>query len=72
MVERAVEQLPEHHRAVFVLREMEGKSYEEISEITGVNLGAVKSRLPGSENGCSCMAALILSLSTRRLLQQFL
>ena len=29
MVERAVEQLPEHHRVVFVLREMEGKSYED-------------------------------------------
>ena len=28
-------ELPEHHRVVFVLREMEGKTYEEISEITG-------------------------------------
>jgi RNA polymerase sigma-70 factor (ECF subfamily) len=28
-----------------VLRELEGKSYEEIAEITGVNLGTVKSRL---------------------------
>ena len=45
MVDNAVSQLPEHHRLVFVLREMEGKTYEEISEITGVNLGTVKSRL---------------------------
>jgi RNA polymerase sigma-70 factor (ECF subfamily) len=45
MVERAVAQLPVHHREVFVLRELEGKSYEEIAEITGVNLGTVKSRL---------------------------
>ena len=45
MVERAVRRLPEHHRIVFVLRELEGKTYEEISEITGVNLGTVKSRL---------------------------
>lgn len=45
VVERSVAQLPEHHRNVFVLRELEGKSYEEIAEITGVNLGTVKSRL---------------------------
>ena len=34
-----------HHREVFVLRELEGKSYEEIAEITHTNLGTVKSRL---------------------------
>jgi RNA polymerase sigma-70 factor (ECF subfamily) len=45
MVDRSVAQLPLHHREVFVLRELEGKSYEEIAEITGVNLGTVKSRL---------------------------
>jgi RNA polymerase sigma-70 factor (ECF subfamily) len=45
IVEETVEELPEHHRLVFRLRELEGKSYEEIAEITGVNLGTVKSRL---------------------------
>jgi RNA polymerase sigma-70 factor (ECF subfamily) len=45
MVENTVDQLPEHHRTVFILREMEGKTYEEIAEITGCNLGTVKSRL---------------------------
>ncbi|HEX7119563.1 MAG TPA: sigma-70 family RNA polymerase sigma factor [Longimicrobiales bacterium] len=45
LVERMVDELPEHHRLVFKLRELEGKSYEEIAEITGVNLGTVKSRL---------------------------
>ncbi len=49
-IDRAVEQLPEHHRVVFILREMEGKTYEEISEITGVNLGTVKSRLNRARN----------------------
>ncbi|MCU0627146.1 MAG: sigma-70 family RNA polymerase sigma factor, partial [Gemmatimonadaceae bacterium] len=44
-VEDVVATLPPHHREVFVLRELEGKSYEEIAEITGVNLGTVKSRL---------------------------
>jgi len=45
LVEWSVAQLPEHHRVVFVLRELEGKSYEEIADITGCNLGTVKSRL---------------------------
>jgi RNA polymerase sigma-70 factor (ECF subfamily) len=45
LVEAAVARLPEHHRQVFVLRELEGKSYEEIAEITECNLGTVKSRL---------------------------
>ena len=45
LVEESVAQLPEHHREVFLLRELEGKSYEEIAEITACNLGTVKSRL---------------------------
>lgn len=49
-VDEAVAQLPEHHRIVFVLRELEGKTYEEISDITGVNLGTVKSRLNRARN----------------------
>jgi RNA polymerase sigma-70 factor (ECF subfamily) len=60
IVERAVEQLPEHHRAVFVLREMEGKTYEEISEITGVNLGTVKSRLNRARNNFAQIIAPML------------
>jgi RNA polymerase sigma-70 factor (ECF subfamily) len=50
LVERSVARLPEHHRQVFVLRELEGKSYEEIAEITGCNLGTVKSRLNRARN----------------------
>src|SRR5688500_13440121 len=49
-VEEAVAQLPEHHRIVFVLRELEGKTYEEIADITGCNLGTVKSRLNRARN----------------------
>ena len=45
LVAETVKELPEHHQLVFRLRELEGKSYEEIAEITGVNLGTVKSRL---------------------------
>jgi len=50
IVEETVQELPEHHRLVFRLRELEGKSYEEIAEITGVNLGTVKSRLHRARN----------------------
>jgi RNA polymerase sigma-70 factor, ECF subfamily len=49
-VDQCVAQLPEHHRDVFVLRELEGKSYQEIAEITGCNLGTVKSRLNRARN----------------------
>ncbi len=50
LVEDTVKALPEHHQLVFRLRELEGKSYEEISDITGVNLGTVKSRLHRARN----------------------
>jgi RNA polymerase sigma-70 factor (ECF subfamily) len=50
IVEETVEELPEHHKLVFRLRELEGKSYEEIADITGVNLGTVKSRLHRARN----------------------
>ena len=50
LVQESVAKLPEHHRQVFVLRELEGKSYEEIAEITDCNLGTVKSRLNRARN----------------------
>jgi RNA polymerase sigma-70 factor (ECF subfamily) len=45
MIDGAVAQLPKHHQKVFVMRELEGRSYEEIAELTDCNLGTVKSRL---------------------------
>lgn len=60
MVDKAVAQLPEHHRIVFVLRELEGKTYEEISEITGVNLGTVKSRLNRARNNFAQVIAPLI------------
>lgn len=59
-VEKAVSELPEHHRVVFVLREMEGKTYEEISDITGVTLGTVKSRLNRARNRFAQIVAPML------------
>ena len=60
MVEKAVDELPEHHRIVFVLRELEGKTYEEIAEITGCNLGTVKSRLNRARNNFARIIAPLL------------
>ena len=59
-IDRAVEQLPDHHRVVFVLRELEGKTYEEIADITGVNLGTVKSRLNRARNNFAQIVAPML------------
>lgn len=61
MVESAVEELPEHHRTVFVLRELEGKTYEEIAEITSCNLGTVKSRLNRARNNFAQIIAPLLA-----------
>jgi len=45
LIEKAINSLPPSQKSVVVLRDMEGLSYEEIAEITGLNLGTVKSRL---------------------------
>jgi RNA polymerase sigma-70 factor (ECF subfamily) len=45
LVGQALEQLSEEHRAVLVLREWQGLSYEEIAEALGIELGTVMSRL---------------------------
>jgi len=60
VVDQCVGQLPVHHRAVFVLRELEGKSYAEIAEITGCNLGTVKSRLNRARNSFAQAIAPLL------------
>jgi len=42
---RAIAALPEYHRAVIVLREVDGLAYEEIAEVLGCSIGTVMSRL---------------------------
>ena len=44
-LERKLHGLSAHHRAVLVLRDAEGMSYEEIADITDSPLGTVKGRL---------------------------
>lgn len=45
VVDATVARLSPAHREVFVMRELEGRSYEEIAERTRAQLGTVKSRL---------------------------
>jgi RNA polymerase sigma-70 factor (ECF subfamily) len=44
-IQQALEELPEYHRAVIVLREIEGLSYEEMSRVLDVPKGTIMSRL---------------------------
>lgn len=44
-LERAVDELPDPFRAVFILREVEGLSVNETAELLGVQAGTVKTRL---------------------------
>ena len=44
-VHQALEKLSGEHRAVVVLREIEGCEYEQIAEILDISLGTVRSRL---------------------------
>ena len=44
-IQAALQELPEHHRAVIVLREIEGMSYEEMAQTLDVPKGTVMSRL---------------------------
>ena len=45
LVQKAVESLSGTKRTMVVLRDIEGLSYDEIAEITGLHLGTVKSKL---------------------------
>ena len=44
-LERALDRLPDHYRAVVVLREVEGLDNEEVAKILGESVPTVKSRL---------------------------
>jgi RNA polymerase sigma-70 factor (ECF subfamily) len=44
-VRSAIEAIPEPFRETIVLRDLEGLSYAEIAEVTGVPVGTVMSRL---------------------------
>lgn len=45
VLERALDRLPDHYRAVVVLREVEGLANEEVAQVLGESVPTVKSRL---------------------------
>ena len=45
LIQRALDDLPPDEKAVTVLCDIEGRSYEEAAALTGIPLGTVKSRL---------------------------
>jgi RNA polymerase sigma-70 factor (ECF subfamily) len=45
LIKKAIKALPQEQNQVIVLRDIQGLSYKEIADITGLNLGTVKSRL---------------------------
>jgi len=45
LIQEAIEKIPAKYRPAFVLREVDGLSYEEIAAITGLKLGTVRSRI---------------------------
>ena len=44
-IDRALDELSENHRAVLVMRELEGLSYEEMAKAMGCSKGTIMSRL---------------------------
>jgi RNA polymerase sigma-70 factor (ECF subfamily) len=44
-IQRAIDSLPRNQRILVVLRDIEGKTYEEIGKITGLKSGTIKSKL---------------------------
>ena len=44
-IQRALEALPEHHRTIIMLSDLEGLSYREIAEVLNIPMGTVMSRL---------------------------
>ena len=51
LMRKALEKLPLNFREVFILRQLEGMSYREIAEITGMPAGTVMSTLSRAR-GC--------------------
>ena len=45
LVSRSIDRIPPRYREAFVLREVHDMSYEEISAVTGLKLGTVRSRI---------------------------
>jgi RNA polymerase sigma-70 factor (ECF subfamily) len=56
-IQTGLDKLSKQHRSIVVLRDIQGFTYEEISDILGISIGTVKSRLSrGREELKKCLA----------------
>ena len=65
MIQAAIEKIPGKYRPAFVLREVNGLSYEEISAATGLKLGTVRSRINRGRMHFKKAVAPLLGTDTR-------
>jgi RNA polymerase sigma-70 factor (ECF subfamily) len=68
LVHGALAELPPIYREVIVLRELEGLTYQEIAEVTGVPIGTVMSRLARARDQLRVRLRLLLAKETRNAL----
>ena len=61
LLQTKLDALPEHYRLVFVLRELQQFSYQEIAEMTDLPIGTVKSRLNKARRSLRDMLAPYLA-----------
>jgi RNA polymerase sigma-70 factor (ECF subfamily) len=61
LVRKAMEKLPPNYREVLILRELEGMSYKEIADITGMPAGTVMSSLSRARGRLRQILATLMS-----------
>ncbi|MBI1847245.1 MAG: sigma-70 family RNA polymerase sigma factor, partial [Candidatus Rokubacteria bacterium] len=65
-IDRALEALPEHHRTIIMLSDLQGLAYKEIAEVLQIPIGTVMSRLHNArkrlKNVLGPMLALLLAV----------
>jgi RNA polymerase sigma-70 factor, ECF subfamily len=64
-IQAALDELPDYHRAVILLREVEGLSYEEMAEVLEVPKGTIMSRLFHARRKMQASLAAYLEGDTR-------
>jgi RNA polymerase sigma-70 factor (ECF subfamily) len=64
LVRKALEELPSNFREVLILRELEGMSYREIADITGMPAGTVMSSLSRARGRLRQILAGLMSVDT--------
>lgn len=64
-IQAGLSKLSRQHRSIVVLRDIQGFTYEEISQILGISIGTVKSRLSRARNDLK--KCLMRYLSVRRI-----